>query len=54
MKRNLIPLALYRLKGALDNESPYIFTNPPDYIKLTSKDKVFVLSYNIPMDLLGI
>jgi hypothetical protein len=51
IERNLIALGLYRLKGAVDNESPYCFTNPPSDVICTHRDKVFVLSYDMPMDL---
>ena len=50
-ERNLIPLGLYRLPGATDNIHPYVFTNPGKDIKLTHRDRVFVLAYNIPKDL---
>ncbi len=50
-ERNLIPLGLYRLPGASDNKNAYVFTNPRPNVKLTHKDRVFVLSYNMPKDL---
>jgi len=50
-ERHLIPLGLYRLPGALDNQMPYVYTNPKKNVKLTHKDKVFVLSFNMPNDL---
>lgn len=52
-ERNLIPLGLYRLKGAKDNEHPYVFTNPDKHTKLTDKDKVFVLGCEMHDDLLS-
>ncbi|EAR83473.2 cation channel family protein (macronuclear) [Tetrahymena thermophila SB210] len=52
-QRDLIALGLYRLSGALDNKQPYTYTNPDSDTKLTPRDKVFVLSYNIPNDLIG-
>ncbi|KAL4472400.1 hypothetical protein ABPG74_018349 [Tetrahymena malaccensis] len=52
-QRDLIALGLYRLSGALDNKQPYTYTNPDSDTKLTPRDKVFVLSYNIPNDLVG-
>ena len=51
IERNLIPLGLYRLKGTSDNNKPYIYTNPPKDLKLTHKDRVFVLAYDMPNDL---
>lgn len=53
LERSLIPIALYRLPKSLDNQFPYTFTNPPEDIKLTHRDKVFVLGSEIPKDLLG-
>ena len=42
--KNIIPLGLYRLPGARDNDHPYIYTKPlPDTI-LTYRDKIFVLA----------
>ena len=40
-ERYLIPLGLYRLTGALDNEHAYVFTNPSPKVTLTHRDKVF-------------
>ena len=37
--------------GALDNNHPYCYTNPKENVKLTHRDKVFVLSFNMPNDL---
>ena len=42
--RNLIALGLYRLPGARDNKTPYVYTNPDQETLLTHKDKIFVLS----------
>eukprot|EP01017_Pseudomicrothorax_dubius_P031111 TRINITY_DN3940_c0_g1_i2.p1 TRINITY_DN3940_c0_g1~~TRINITY_DN3940_c0_g1_i2.p1 ORF type:complete len:276 (-),score=25.33 TRINITY_DN3940_c0_g1_i2:113-940(-) len=53
VERNLIPLAIYRLPGAQDNRHPYVYTNPPAGTKLTHRDKVFVLAFNMPNDLLN-
>ncbi|KRX09853.1 hypothetical protein PPERSA_02725 [Pseudocohnilembus persalinus] len=52
LKRNLIPLGLYRLPNAMDNTKAYTFTNPPKDTRLTHRDKVFVLAHEIPNDLL--
>ncbi len=49
--KNMICLGLYRLSGALDNSHPYCYTNPDSDVKLTHRDKVFVLSYNMPPEL---
>ena len=51
MERDIIPLGLYRLPGASDNNHPYVFTNPKENVKLTHRDKVFVLAYDMPNDL---
>lgn len=34
LKRNLIPLGLYRLPNAMDNTKAYTFTNPPKDVKI--------------------
>lgn len=41
---NMIPLGLYRLSGAQDNNSPYVYTNPERDTRLSHRDKVFVLA----------
>ncbi len=51
VQRALISLGLYRLSGATDNDRPYVYTNPPEYIKLTPQDRVFVLGTEMPDDL---
>jgi hypothetical protein len=51
VERHLIPLGLYRLTGALDNNHPYCYTNPRKNVKLTHRDKVFVLAFNMSDDL---
>ena len=50
LDRNLVALGLYRLAGASDNKSPYVFTNP-NGTTITKHDKVFVLGEKIPKDL---
>lgn len=40
---NIIALGLYRLSGAQDNESAYVYTNPEKNTRLSHRDKVFVL-----------
>lgn len=48
LEDKLIALGIYRLKGATDNEYPYVYTGPsPDTI-VTHKDKVFVLGSAVP------
>lgn len=44
----MIPLGLYRMPHqSLQNTLPYVFTNPPEDLKLLESDRVFVLSpYN--------
>ena len=44
--KNLIVLGLYRLPGARDNNAGYIFTKPNSEVKITHRDKVFVLANN--------
>jgi hypothetical protein len=51
IQRALIPIGLYRLPGATDNERPYVYTNPPSTVKLTPQDKIFVLGNSMPDDL---
>ena len=51
LERHLIPLGLYRLPGALDNHHAYCYTNPRKNVKLTHRDKVFVLAFNMSDDL---
>jgi hypothetical protein len=50
-QRSLIALGLYRLPGATDNERPYVYTNPPENVKLSAQDRVFVLGSSMPDDL---
>ena len=47
-ENNLIALGLYRLPGSSDNKHPYVYTNPPPNVKLTHRDKVFVLGHTLP------
>ena len=44
--KNIIPLGLYRLPGARDNNHPYIYTKPLPDTRLTHRDKIFVLAIN--------
>ena len=41
---NLIPLGLYRLPGARDNNTAYVYTKPNLETRITHRDRVFVLS----------
>ena len=43
---NLIILGLYRLPGGRDNNKGYMFTKPNSEVKITFRDKVFVLATN--------
>ena len=51
MDENLICLGLYRLRGAADNDYPYVYTNPNCETIVTHRDKVFVLAIDIPENL---
>lgn len=53
LKRKLVCLALYRLRGATDNEYPYVYTNPDYQTPISHRDRVFVLGISIPDDLQG-
>ncbi len=53
LKRKLVCMALYRLKGATDNEYPYVYTNPDHETLISHRDRVFVLGLDIPDDLQG-
>ena len=41
---NLIALGLYRLPGARDNETAYVYTKPNRECRITHRDKIFVLA----------
>ena len=45
-ENDLVILGLYRLPGARDNNTGYVYTKPKDDIKITHRDKVFVLATN--------
>ena len=53
LKKKLICMALYRLKGATDNEYPYVYTNPDSGTIISHRDRAFVLGIDIPDDLQG-
>ena len=46
-ENNLVILGLYRLPGARDNNTGYIYTMPKEETKITHRDKVFVLATNV-------
>lgn len=46
-------LGLYRLRGATDNEYPYVYTNPIFETVVTQRDRVFVLGVEVPHYLEG-
>ena len=52
LDKRLIALGLYRLPGAADNKYPYVCTNPSPNITITLRDRVFVLGYHIPRELI--
>ena len=45
-ENNLVILGLYRLPGARDNNTGYVYTKPKAETKITHRDKVFVLATN--------
>lgn len=40
----MIPIGLYRGERVKDNNKPYVFLKPPNDVKLSIRDRVFVLS----------
>lgn len=46
-------MALYRQRGATDNDYPYVYTNPAKGTPITHRDKAFVLGVEIPDNLEG-
>ena len=52
LDKNLLALGLYRLPGACDNKYPYVSSNPSSTTNITFRDRVFVLGYHIPRDLI--
>jgi len=46
-------MALYRLKGATNNDYPYVYTNPDCKTLINHRDKAFVLGSEIPDHLQG-
>jgi hypothetical protein len=53
LDKKLITLGLYRLRGATDNNYPYVYTNPKFDTLITHRDRAFVLGTDIPDDLQG-
>jgi len=53
LKKPLVTMALYRLKGSQKNEHPYVYTNPAHDTIITHRDKAFVLGIEIPNELRG-
>ena len=46
-------MALYRLRGATDNDYPYVYTNPETDTIINHRDRAFVLGIEIPEELQG-
>lgn len=46
----MIPIGLYRGEKVKDNNKPYVFLKPPFNVKLSIRDKVFVLSGKQPKE----
>ena len=53
LKKKLICMALYRLRGATDNNYPYVYTNPEKNTPIEHRDRAFVLGIEIPDELQG-
>ena len=51
LEKQLVPIGLYRLKGASDNDMPYVYTNPAPKTTISHRDRVFVLGVEIESDL---
>jgi len=52
LKHELLPLGLYRLPFAAENQYPFVCTNPAASISLSQRDRVFVLGHHIPRELI--
>ena len=52
LDKGLVPIGLYRLPGASDNKYPFVSTNPDPNITIMLCDRVFVLGYHIPRELI--
>ena len=49
----MIPIGLYRRQPAdkeKKNQKPYVFLNPPPYVKIGTRDKIYVLSVKQPRE----
>ena len=51
LKKKLICMALYRLRGASDNDYPYVYTNPAKDTIINHRYRAFVLGIEIPEEL---
>ena len=52
LDKGLVTLGLYRLPGSSDNNYPYVCTNPAPHITIMLCDRVFVLGFHIPRELI--
>ena len=46
----MIPIGLYRGERVKDNNKPYVFLKPPSDVKLSMRDRIFVLSGKQPKE----
>jgi potassium large conductance calcium-activated channel subfamily M alpha protein 1 len=46
----MIPIGLYRGEKVKNNNKPYVFLKPPSNVKLSIRDRVFVLSSKQPKE----
>jgi len=44
-KYKMVTIGLYRLPNSKANEYPYVYTNPKPFVRLNSRDKLFVLAH---------
>ena len=51
LDKNLVTIGLYRLRGATDNNYPYVYTNPMPSTIINHKDRAFVLGFDIDDEL---
>ena len=50
-KYGIITIGLYRLQDSKRNSCAYVYTKPKPYVRMTSKDRLFILSYSIPKEM---
>lgn len=50
LDQKMVPIGLYRGEKVKDNNKPYVFLKPPNDVKLSIRDKVFVLSAKQPKE----